>query len=340
MNLPSGKPPPGARQRRRHLRAQARRARLGGRAPGVRAAHPQCPAGRGAGLHHRPDRVGDPRHAGSVSLLDAHGQELRLGARAAAARGAARGARAHHGRHPQRLVRRLRLPRAPGAGGGHRQGPVLAGAARAGAGAPASAPPGRPRSRLPTAACSARSGSTARRSACRPRADTNLMARAAQLAGIAIERRRGEEALRGSEAKFRGLFESIAEGVYQSGRDGRLLSVNPAFVAHARLSTAPRSCTRCPTPRCCTGTRPTAREFAHARATPTARSAMPSSRARPRRPAAGGPGERASDARCGRHTASATRARSPTSPSASAPSRRCSPRRSARRSRCSRSAMR
>jgi diguanylate cyclase (GGDEF)-like protein/PAS domain S-box-containing protein len=46
----------------------------------------------------------------------------------------------------------------------------------------------------------------------------------------AIERRQAEEALRISEAKFRGLFESIAEGVYQSGRDGRLLSVNPAFV--------------------------------------------------------------------------------------------------------------
>jgi len=56
-----------------------------------------------------------------------------------------------------------------------------------------------------------------------------VMARAAQLAGIAIERHLGEEALRSSEAKFRGLFESIAEGVYQSGRDGRLLSVNPAF---------------------------------------------------------------------------------------------------------------
>src|SRR4029077_3379255 len=61
-------------------------------------------------------------------------------------------------------------------------------------------------------------------------AEAQIMARAAQLAGIAIERRRAEEALRGSEAKFRGLFESIAEGVYQSGRDGRLLSVNPAFV--------------------------------------------------------------------------------------------------------------
>ena len=58
-----------------------------------------------------------------------------------------------------------------------------------------------------------------------------IMARAAQLAGIAIGRRLAEEALRGSEAKFRGLFETIAEGVYQSGRDGRLLSVNPAFVA-------------------------------------------------------------------------------------------------------------
>ena len=57
------------------------------------------------------------------------------------------------------------------------------------------------------------------------------MSRAAQLAGIAIGRRLGEEALRSSEAKFRGLFESIAEGVYQSGRGGRLLSVNPAFVS-------------------------------------------------------------------------------------------------------------
>ena len=61
--------------------------------------------------------------------------------------------------------------------------------------------------------------------------ESQIMARAAQLAGIAIERRLAEEALRSSEAKFRGLFESIAEGVYQSGRDGRLLSVNPAFVA-------------------------------------------------------------------------------------------------------------
>jgi diguanylate cyclase (GGDEF)-like protein/PAS domain S-box-containing protein len=61
--------------------------------------------------------------------------------------------------------------------------------------------------------------------------ESDTMAHAAQLAGIAIERRLAEEALRSSEGKFRGLFESIAEGVYQSARDGRLLSVNPAFVS-------------------------------------------------------------------------------------------------------------
>ncbi|MDB6009784.1 MAG: hypothetical protein JWL65_2034 [Gammaproteobacteria bacterium] len=69
-------------------------------------------------------------------------------------------------------------------------------------------------------------------------AEAAIMAHAAQLAGIAIERRLAEQALRGSEAKFRGLFESIAEGVYQSGRDGRLLSVNPAFVTILGYSSA------------------------------------------------------------------------------------------------------
>ena len=61
--------------------------------------------------------------------------------------------------------------------------------------------------------------------------ESHIMAHAAQIAGIAISRRLAEEALRASEAKFRGLFESIAEGVYQSGRDGRFKSVNPAFVS-------------------------------------------------------------------------------------------------------------
>jgi diguanylate cyclase (GGDEF)-like protein/PAS domain S-box-containing protein len=61
--------------------------------------------------------------------------------------------------------------------------------------------------------------------------ESEIIAHAAQLAGIAIQRRLAEKALRDSEAKFRGLFESIAEGVYQSAWDGRLLSVNPAFVS-------------------------------------------------------------------------------------------------------------
>ena len=61
--------------------------------------------------------------------------------------------------------------------------------------------------------------------------ELRIIAHAAQIAGIAISRRFAEEALRASEAKYRGLFESIVEGVYQSGRDGRLKSVNPAFVA-------------------------------------------------------------------------------------------------------------
>ncbi len=61
--------------------------------------------------------------------------------------------------------------------------------------------------------------------------ESEIIAHAAQLAGIAIQRRLAEKALRDSEAKFRGLFESIAEGVYQSSSDGRLLSVNPAFAS-------------------------------------------------------------------------------------------------------------
>ncbi|HEY2635507.1 MAG TPA: PAS domain S-box protein [Steroidobacteraceae bacterium] len=60
--------------------------------------------------------------------------------------------------------------------------------------------------------------------------DHELMSRMAQIAGIAIERRGAEDALRNSEGKFRGLFESMMEGVYQTSRDGRILVANPAFV--------------------------------------------------------------------------------------------------------------
>ncbi|HEY2144956.1 MAG TPA: PAS domain S-box protein, partial [Steroidobacteraceae bacterium] len=60
--------------------------------------------------------------------------------------------------------------------------------------------------------------------------DHELMLRMAQIAGIAIERRAAEDALRNSESKFRGLFESVMEGVYRTTRDGRILVANPAFV--------------------------------------------------------------------------------------------------------------
>ncbi len=60
--------------------------------------------------------------------------------------------------------------------------------------------------------------------------DHELMLRMAQIAGIAVERRAAEDALRNSESKFRGLFENVMEGVYQTSRDGRILVANPAFV--------------------------------------------------------------------------------------------------------------
>ena len=44
------------------------------------------------------------------------------------------------------------------------------------------------------------------------------------------ERKRAEEERRNSEAKFRGLFENVPDGVYQSTPDGKFLTVNPAFV--------------------------------------------------------------------------------------------------------------
>jgi diguanylate cyclase (GGDEF)-like protein/PAS domain S-box-containing protein len=72
--------------------------------------------------------------------------------------------------------------------------------------------------------------------------DHELMSRMAQIAGIAIERRGAEDALRDSESKFRGLFESMMEGVYRTTRDGRLLVVNPAFVQMLGYSSAEELC--------------------------------------------------------------------------------------------------
>jgi diguanylate cyclase (GGDEF)-like protein/PAS domain S-box-containing protein len=56
------------------------------------------------------------------------------------------------------------------------------------------------------------------------------MARLTALAGIAIEREQSEAALRCSEARYRGLFENVIEGVYRATAEGRIEAANPALV--------------------------------------------------------------------------------------------------------------
>ena len=72
--------------------------------------------------------------------------------------------------------------------------------------------------------------------------DVELLARIAQIAGIAIERRAAEEALRESEAKFRGLFDNVIEGVYRSTPDGRILAANRALAKMLGYETAEELC--------------------------------------------------------------------------------------------------
>ena len=60
--------------------------------------------------------------------------------------------------------------------------------------------------------------------------ELELIGHAARIAAMAIERCNAAEALRSSEAKFRGLYESVLEGVYQFSADGQVQSVNPAFL--------------------------------------------------------------------------------------------------------------
>jgi len=57
-----------------------------------------------------------------------------------------------------------------------------------------------------------------------------LRKRIDDLARIEQERSEAEKALRESEAKYRGLFENILEGVYQTRPDGKIMSANPALV--------------------------------------------------------------------------------------------------------------
>ncbi len=68
------------------------------------------------------------------------------------------------------------------------------------------------------------------------RRDFELMSRMTQLAGIAIERRMAESALRASEGRYRRLFDNVLEGVYSSTVEGRFVSVNPALAQMVGLS--------------------------------------------------------------------------------------------------------
>ena len=51
-----------------------------------------------------------------------------------------------------------------------------------------------------------------------------------RLTGIAIKRQQDEDRLRSSEARYRGLFENVVDGVYISSRKGEITTANPALV--------------------------------------------------------------------------------------------------------------
>jgi diguanylate cyclase (GGDEF)-like protein/PAS domain S-box-containing protein len=52
----------------------------------------------------------------------------------------------------------------------------------------------------------------------------------ARLAGIAVKRQQDEDKLRTSEARYRGLFENVIDGVYIASREGEIVTANPALV--------------------------------------------------------------------------------------------------------------
>ncbi|MDJ0750635.1 MAG: EAL domain-containing protein [Woeseiaceae bacterium] len=60
--------------------------------------------------------------------------------------------------------------------------------------------------------------------------ELDRLCRMARLAGIAIKRQHDEERLRTSEARYRGLFENVVDGVYIASREGDIITANPALV--------------------------------------------------------------------------------------------------------------
>jgi len=85
------------------------------------------------------------------------------------------------------------------------------------------------------------------------RADGALTA----LAGIAIERKQSEEALRHSEARYRGLFENVIEGVYRTDATG---ASSPSILhwSTCSASSGRRNCSHCRRRATCTSIRPSA----------------------------------------------------------------------------------
>ncbi len=60
--------------------------------------------------------------------------------------------------------------------------------------------------------------------------ELDKLGRMTRLAGIAIKRQLDEQRLRTSEARYRGLFENVVDGVYIASRDGDIITANPALV--------------------------------------------------------------------------------------------------------------
>ena len=334
-------PAPDPRQHHRHHGAQAQRAARG-RASGASSSGSPATSTclRPSRRSPRPPSASRPDALCTVSIYDESSAGLRHVAGQPPATGIPRRDRGSGDRGAQRLLRGGHLPAAPGRRGRDR--------ARCALGAPAQTRARRRAARLLVHAHprlrrqDGRHGRALLPPAAQP-LETRLRTDGAPtaLAGIAIERKRGEEALRRSEGRYRGLFENVIEGVYRATADGRLESVNPALVADAGLRAR----------------RGTARAFRrHATVYVDARRSR-----RRHRPAASGTAscgnaeyqlrrrdggahhggrERAPGARRARPRSPATRARSRTSPCASRP--RCSsPRRRKRhRSRWNRSATR
>ena len=60
--------------------------------------------------------------------------------------------------------------------------------------------------------------------------ELDKLGRMARLTGIAIKRQLDEDRLRNSEARYRGLFENVVDGVYIASREGEIITANPALV--------------------------------------------------------------------------------------------------------------